>query len=533
MSYQLIDYITIYAKEWDNLVTEFLRHLAMTSFAVIFALLLAVPLGILITHSKLLSKIIIGFANIMQSIPCMALLALGIPILHVGETLAIFMVFVYAFLPILKSTYTGISSISPVSVEVARGIGLNRMQQLRRVKLPMAMPYIMSGIRIAAVGAVSTMTIAAFAGAKGLGWFIMLGMNSQNYPMTVMGAVAAAVMALVLDYLLGRVERAFTSEGLLPQNEIKNQPPKIRLRKKAVAALLCSALVVASVFSYGFIIRPSGTSDKTIVVGTSNYTEVQILGEIYTELIESNTDYHVEQRFGLAGASVCFSSLESGGIDMFVEYTGTALMNLLGQPVDTDPNAVWNKVHDMMLEEHGIVTSKPLGFNNTYVMSVKPETAERYGISTLSQLLEKSPELSLGCTVEFIQREDCLPLLEKDYGAKFKDVKGLDASLRYTAIDNNEVDVVDAFATDALLSKLGLTMLEDDISFFPPYYAVNFVDADLLQADPELQEVLSRMDGKIDDKTMAAMNAQVDIDGMTASEVAHHFLVENDLVPVA
>ena len=118
MSYQLIDYITIYAKEWDNLVTEFLRHLAMTSFAVIFALLLAVPLGILITHSKLLSKIIIGFANIMQSIPCMALLALGIPILHVGETLAIFMVFVYAFLPILKSTYTGISSISPVSVEV-------------------------------------------------------------------------------------------------------------------------------------------------------------------------------------------------------------------------------------------------------------------------------------------------------------------------------------------------------------------------------------------------------------------------------
>ena len=105
--------------------------------------------------------------------------------------------------------------------------------------------------------------------------------------------------------------------------------------------------------------------------------------------------------------------LESGGIDMFVEYTGTALMNLLGQPVDTDPNAVWNKVHDMMLEEHGIVTSKPLGFNNTYVMSVKPETAERYGISTLSQLLEKSPELSLGCTVEFIQREDCLPLLER------------------------------------------------------------------------------------------------------------------------
>ena len=131
----------------------------------------------------------------MQSIPCMALLAMGIPFLGVGETLAIFMVFVYAFLPILKNTYTGISSISPVSLEVARGIGLTRMQQLGRVELPMATPYIMSGIRIAAVGAVGTMTIAAFAGANGLGWFIMLGMNSLNYPMTVMGAVASAVMA--------------------------------------------------------------------------------------------------------------------------------------------------------------------------------------------------------------------------------------------------------------------------------------------------------------------------------------------------
>lgn len=532
MSYELIDYITIYAKEWDNLVVEFFRHLSMTSFAVILALLLAVPLGILITHNKMLSHIVIGVANIMQSIPCMALLALGIPILNVGESLAIFMVFVYAFLPILKSTYTGISSISPVSVEVAKGIGLNRIQQLRRVKLPMAMPYIMSGIRIAAVGAVSTMTIAAFAGAKGLGWFIMVGMNSQNHPMTVMGAVAAAVMALALDYLLGRVERAFTSEGLLPQAEIRNLSKQVRRRQKAVAALLCGALVLISAVSYRTIISPSqaDAENKTIVVGSSNFTEVNILGEIYTELIETHTDYQVEQRFGLAGAAVCFSSLQSGGIDMFVEYTGTALMNLLNQPMNTDPDAVWNTVHDLMLEK-GIQTSNPLGFNNTYVMSVRPDTAEQYGLRTLSDLLEKSPELSLGCTVEFIEREDCLPLLESKYGAQFRDIKGLDASLRYTAIDNDEVDVVDAFATDALLSKLGLTMLEDDLGFFPPYYAVNFVNADLLESDPELGEVLSMLDGTIDEEAMAAMNAQVDIDGMSTREVAHQFLVEHQLVP--
>ena len=173
----------------------------------------------------------------------------------------------------------------------------------------------------------------------------------------------------------------------------------------------------------------AGSGDqKTIVVGTSNFTEVNILGEIYTELIEANTDYEVEQRFGLSGAAMCFDALEQGSIDMFVEYTGTALLNLLAQPMDTDKDRVWQTVHDLMLEEHGIQTSNPLGYNNTYVMSVKPETAEKYGLTSLSDLIEKSPELRLGCTVEFMDREDCLPLLESKYGTAFQDVKGLDAS---------------------------------------------------------------------------------------------------------
>ena len=275
----------------------------------------------------------------------------------------------------------------------------------------------------------------------------------------------------------------------------------------------------------------TGSGDKTIVVGTSNFTEVNILGELYTELIEANTDYTVDQRFGLAGAAGCFDALEQGSIDMFVEYTGTALMNLLAQPMNTDKDVVWQTVIDKMMKDHHIYTSAPLGFNNTYVMSVKPETAEAYGLTTLSDLIEKSPELRLGCTVEFIQREVCLPLLESQYNAEFKDVTGLDASLRYTAIENDEVDVVDAFATDALLSKLGLTTLEDDLGFFPPYYAVNFVNADLIQSDPALAEVLSKLDGAIDEATMAAMNAQVDVDGMSAKEVAHQFLVDNGLIP--
>lgn len=272
------------------------------------------------------------------------------------------------------------------------------------------------------------------------------------------------------------------------------------------------------------------SNKKEITIGASNFTEVNILGNIYKELIETNTDVEVKTSFGLSGAAICFAALEKGDIDMFVEYTGTALSNLLEQPLNSDPEQVYETVTRLMAEEHGIHTSQPLGFNNTYVMSVKPETAEKYGLKTLSDMVEKSGELTLGCTVEFVDREDCLPLLESQHNVKFKEVSGLDASIRYTAVSSGQVDVVDAFLTDALLYKLGLVTLTDDLNFFPPYYACNFVSQETLKKFPELNEVLAKLDGKIDEKTMADMNNQVDVDGKSAEEVAHTFLMEHDLL---
>ena len=531
MRYELMDYLTIYAEHWGELSTEFLRHLSMTSLAVLLALLIGVPLGIFITRNKRISGVVVGFANIMQSIPSMALLGLGIPLFGIGENLAVFMVFVYAFLPILKNTYTGISSISPTSMEVARGIGLTRMQQLTRVELPMAIPYIMSGIRIAAVSAVGTMTIAAFAGAKGLGWFIVLGMNSSNPPMILMGAVASSLMALGLDFLLGRVERAVTSEGLLPPAEIKNLSAAVRKRRKLVAVGLCAALLAASALSMAATHAPAGgAGKKTITVGSKNFTEAIILANIYSELIRENTDYAVDEKFNLNGTSVCFTALNSGDIDMFLEYTGTALLNVLHQPMDTDKERVYQTVHDTMADEYGIAVSAPLGFNNTYVMSVRPDTAKQYGLATLSDLIAHAGELRMGCTVEFTQREDGLPLLESAYGANFKTLTGLDSTLRYNALEANEIDVIDAFSTDGLLLKMGLVKLTDDLSFFPPYYAVNFVKQSTLDADPALAAVLGKLDGAIDEEAMAAMNAKVDVDGADAKQVAHDFLVEKNLI---
>ena len=176
MRYALSDYLEIYVTKWDELVEEFLRHLSMTSLAVLLALVIGVPLGIFITRHKKLSAVVIAVANVMQSIPCMALLALGIPVFGIGEKLAVFMV------------------------------------------------------------------------------FIVLGMNSRNYPLTLMGAVAASVMALALDFLLGRVEKAVTSEGLLPPDQIKNLSRTVRRRRRNVAWGLCVALIGVSVLSYAALI---------------------------------------------------------------------------------------------------------------------------------------------------------------------------------------------------------------------------------------------------------------------------------------
>ena len=275
----------------------------------------------------------------------------------------------------------------------------------------------------------------------------------------------------------------------------------------------------------------TNANEKKVVIGSNNFTEAIILGYMYADLIESNTDITVEKRLNLNGASVYFNALETGELDMVTSYTGTALVSMLHQDLTTtDPDEVYKKVSDRMMSEHNIYTSAPLGFNNTYVMCVTPEIAERYNLSKLSDLIKVADELRLGCTVEFIQREDCLPKLQEEYGVEFKSVSGLDASIRYSAVEAGEVDVIDGYATDALLVKTGLIKLEDDLNFFPPYYSVNFTQQSTIDKYPELKEVIAKLDGLIDEDTMAKLNKQVDIDGKDASVVAHEFLEEKGLV---
>ena len=526
----MADFWQLFIDKKAELLDLFIQHMNMTMLAVFIALAIGVPVGILIRQNKVISNIVISIANVLQSIPSIALLALAIPIVGIGEKPAILMVIVYALLPIIKNTFLGISSIDPQIMEVAKGMGMSRWKRLLKVELPIAAPSIMSGIRISAVAAVGTMTIAAFAGAEGLGWFINLGLNSRNVGLVLLGVIPASLLALALDFLLARLEHAVTPEGLLPASKIKNIPKKKKRRERAIVLAICAVLVLTPLLSTA-VSSITNANEKKVVIGSNNFTEAIILGYMYADLIESNTDITVEKRLNLNGASVYFNALETGELDMVTSYTGTALVSMLHQELTTtDPDEVYKKVSDSMMSEHNIYTSAPLGFNNTYVMCVTPEIAEKYNLSKLSDLIKVADELRLGCTVEFIQREDCLPKLQEEYGVEFKSVSGLDASIRYSAVEAGEVDVIDGYATDALLVKTGLVKLEDDLNFFPPYYSVNFTQQSTIDKYPELKEVIAKLDGLIDEDTMAKLNKQVDIDGKDASVVAHEFLEEKGLV---
>lgn len=237
----------------EELFINFLQHVNMTTTAVLISLAAGIPAGILITRSRPAAKVVIALANIMQSIPCLALLAISVIFLGIGVKPAILMVFVYAFLPILKNTYTGIMSVDPKNIKFAKGIGMTKWKRLIKIELPIAIPFIMAGIRIAAVAAVGTMTIAAFAGAKGLGWFINLGLNSLDIQMILLGAVPVSLLALFVDFTFGRLEDAISSEGLLPPDRIKNLTRKQKTRKKILAGALCSTFLIASALYYAVV----------------------------------------------------------------------------------------------------------------------------------------------------------------------------------------------------------------------------------------------------------------------------------------
>jgi osmoprotectant transport system permease protein len=199
---------------WQQIVSRAGEHVYLAFTAVALACLVGIPIGLLINRNKRLANIVMSVANILQTVPSLAMFALLIPLVGIREKNAIFALFLYALLPIIKNTYIGVRNVDPSVIEAARGMGMSRAQILYKVQTPLAVPVIMGGVRIATVSGIGVATIATLIGAGGLGTLIYQGIGMMNYPMMISGAVAAAVLALLTDFILGLLEKKMTSKGI-------------------------------------------------------------------------------------------------------------------------------------------------------------------------------------------------------------------------------------------------------------------------------------------------------------------------------
>jgi osmoprotectant transport system substrate-binding protein len=260
------------------------------------------------------------------------------------------------------------------------------------------------------------------------------------------------------------------------------------------------------------------------VIGAKNFTEQTVLGELLAQEIEAKSTLKVERRFYLAGSYICQQALISGRIDGYVEYTGTALTAVLKQPVDRDPTAVLNTVRQLYASRYNIVVAPPLGFENTFAMVIRGEDARTLHLSTLSQAAPYTPQWRLGVGYEFEQRPDGLPGLSQAYGLKFSaPPRTMDLGLLYRALNAHQVDMIAANSTDGPIQAFGLTALEDDKHYFPPYQAVPLVRKDSLERWPQIQTALNALEGKITANDMRAMNEAIDGEHLDPAEVVREY----------
>jgi len=500
-----------------ELVTLTLEHLFLVAVSTGIAILIGVPLGILLTRKPALSKPVLGLANIMQTVPSLALFGFLIPLniylFHVkilggiGARTAIVALVLYALLPIIRNTFTGIRSVDPAIRDAGRGMGMTDRQLLFQVELPLALGVIIAGVRVATVICVGTATIAAAIDAGGLGRYIFRGLRANDNVLILAGAVPAALIAIAADLALGYFERTIQLGR--------------RTRRSAKKVIISSVAVLCAIILIVYF--AVGGSSGRIAVGSKDFTEQVILGEILAQTIENITRLQVTRRFDLGG-NLAHEALVAGEIDTYVEYTGTALLAILKSQPITDPAEVLRRVKKDYAERFKVEWTEPLGFNNTFAVLVRGEDANKFNLKTISDAAKISPQWRAGFGQDFMSRADGFPGFARTYGFHFAEIREMDLSLTYRALVEKQVDLIAGNSTDGLISRYRLVQLEDDRHYFPPYDAVPVIRRATLEQHPEIRTALRQLSGILSVAEMRKLNYAVDGDKRPAREVAREFL---------
>ena len=509
---QLIRLLTEDFNFFLNLTVE---HILISLLAISIASVLGIILGIIISEYRRFSGLILGTVNILYTIPSIALLGFFITITGVGNTTALIALIIYALLPIIRSTYTGIININPLIIEASEGMGSTKLQQLFKIKLPLALPVLMSGIRNMVTMTIALAGIASFVGAGGLGVAIYRGITTNNSAMTFLGSLLIALLALIFDFILGIIEKRLTNHK--------------RTKYKMNFKLIILGLFI---IIFGAYFSLNSKKDKTINIATKPMTEGYILGQMLTELIEQDTDLKVNMTTGVGGGtSNIHPAMLKGEFDLYPEYTGTSWEAVLKKEASYDESK-FDELQKEYKEKYNLEYVNLYGFNNTYGLAVNKDIAEKYNLKTYSDLAAVSNNLIFGAEYDFFEREDGYKELQKVYNVDFKKKIDMDIGLKYQAMKDKKIDVMVIFTTDGQLAISDVVVLEDDKKMYPSYRAGTVVRSEILSKYPELKAVLEKLNNILDDKTMADLNYQVESEGKKPEDVAREYLQEKGLLEV-
>lgn len=520
----MTDLLKFINSNWAELLVLTREHIFIVLFATGLAILIGLPLGITLTRISSLQSPILGFANVMQTVPSLALFGLMIPIPFIGgigAKTAIIALALYALLPVIRNTVTGILGIDPKVREAAAAMGMTDGQILRMVELPLAAPVILTGIRVAVVISVGVATVAAAVGAGGLGTYIFRGLRQNDNNLLITGALASALLALLCDFALGQIEKAY---------KIGERASSGRRFAIAGTFLIFAAMVGASYLPS----QRSELSDlrstevgvdqtlkgQRIVVGSKDFTESVILAEILAQMLEKQ-GAEVVRQFELGG-NLAHDGLISGQIDIYPEYTGTAYTAILKHRPMTDPQEVYDKTKAEYADRFNLALSPPLGFANDFAILVRGDVARQHNLKTISDSVPIARNWQAGFGQDFMSRTDGYPGFSKMYGFNFaKQPREMDLSLTYRALQSGELDIIAGNSTDGLISVLDLVQLVDDKRYFPPYQAVFVARMDKTAV---LEESFKSLQNAISTDQMRKLNYEADGNKRAAREIAAEWL---------
>ncbi|MGE0702541.1 MAG: ABC transporter permease/substrate-binding protein [Vicinamibacterales bacterium] len=510
------------AEQLGALPSNLAQHVMISMVALLGGVAISLPLGTLVAERPRWRYPLLTVVGVIQTVPGLALLALMVPVLvgvgsvtsaligveisSLGFWPAVIALTLYSMLPMVRNTVTGLLGVDAAVLDAAQAMGMTSWQRLWTVQIPLALPVILAGVRTATVWVVGVATLSTPVGQASLGNFIFAGLQTRNWVMVLVGCIAAAILAIVLDVLIGGLERAAA-------------------RRSRRLAAICGGLLV--VFLFGGLAAPALVAgrpgvrggeaaasvaptklQRAIRIGAKTFTEQYILATLIETRLKAAA--FETERVDSLGSTVIFDALAEGRLDVYVDYSGTIWANHMRRSSSTSRDAVLGEVRWWLARQHGIRLLGPLGFENAYALAMRRQQAADLGIASIGQLATHAADMRIGGDYEFFSRPEWRDV-RRAYGLAFRQEITYDSTFMYTAAAEGEVDVISAFSSDGRLAAFDLVTLADPQHAIPPYDAILLL-GDEAADDAALGEALRPLVSAISIDDMRQANHLVDRD---------------------